>query len=114
MYGIDETQQIMFDETTAMNMQGMGYNGMGGVTSMGFGLGMGLDGTYPILSPSRASPRSQGSADNGERFSRKVFVGGLPPDIDEGKHLLMCCIGAYQKFNSNSLGNFSGLIFFFC
>ncbi|KAK2712946.1 cytoplasmic polyadenylation element-binding protein 3-like [Artemia franciscana] len=83
MYGIDETQQIMFDETTAMNMQGMGYNGMGGVTSMGFGLGMGLDGTYPILSPSRASPRSQGSADNGERFSRKVFVGGLPPDIDE-------------------------------
>lgn len=21
-----------------------------------------------------------------ERFSRKVFVGGLPPDIDEGKH----------------------------
>jgi hypothetical protein len=23
--------------------------------------------------------------DKGERFSRKVFVGGLPPDIDEGK-----------------------------
>ena len=22
---------------------------------------------------------------NGERFSRKVFVGGLPPDIDEGQ-----------------------------
>jgi hypothetical protein len=22
--------------------------------------------------------------DTGERFSRKVFVGGLPPDIDEG------------------------------
>jgi hypothetical protein len=21
-----------------------------------------------------------------ERFSRKVFVGGLPPDIDEGKN----------------------------
>ncbi len=25
-----------------------------------------------------------GSGDTGERFSRKVFVGGLPPDIDEG------------------------------
>jgi hypothetical protein len=24
------------------------------------------------------------SGDTGERFSRKVFVGGLPPDIDEG------------------------------
>ena len=23
-----------------------------------------------------------------ERFSRKVFVGGLPPDIDEGKLLI--------------------------
>lgn len=22
-----------------------------------------------------------------ERYSRKVFVGGLPPDIDEGIHL---------------------------
>lgn len=34
-------------------------------------------------SPSRSSPHSQGS-EGGERFSRKVFVGGLPPDIDEG------------------------------
>ena len=24
------------------------------------------------------------AGDSGERFSRKVFVGGLPPDIDEG------------------------------
>jgi len=24
--------------------------------------------------------------DQGERYSRKVFVGGLPPDIDEGKN----------------------------
>ena len=39
----------------------------------------------PLQSPSRSSPRSQGS-ENGERFSRKVFVGGLPPDIDEGKN----------------------------
>lgn len=36
-----------------------------------------------LNSPSRSSPRSQGSSDLGERFSRKVFVGGLPPDIDE-------------------------------
>lgn len=38
----------------------------------------------PLSSPSRSSPHSQGS-ETGERFSRKVFVGGLPPDIDEGK-----------------------------
>ncbi|KAK6639515.1 p21-activated kinase 1 [Polyplax serrata] len=37
----------------------------------------------PLGSPgSRSSPNSQGS-DTNERFSRKVFVGGLPPDIDE-------------------------------
>lgn len=46
-----------------------------------------LDGNnLQIGSPARSSP-SQGS-DNGERFSRKVFVGGLPPDIDEGKKIL--------------------------
>ncbi|CAH0757665.1 unnamed protein product [Diatraea saccharalis] len=33
-------------------------------------------------SPARSSPVSAGS-EHGERFSRKVFVGGLPPDIDE-------------------------------
>lgn len=42
--------------------------------------------TLPIGSPARSSPHSQGS-EGGERFSRKVFVGGLPPDIDEGKLL---------------------------
>lgn len=40
----------------------------------------------PLSSPSRSSPHSQGS-ETGERFSRKVFVGGLPPDIDEGTSL---------------------------
>jgi hypothetical protein len=40
--------------------------------------------SLPIGSPARSSPHSQGS-EGGERFSRKVFVGGLPPDIDEGK-----------------------------
>ncbi|XP_043067549.1 translational regulator orb2-like isoform X5 [Drosophila bipectinata] len=41
-------------------------------------------------SPSRLSPHSphspgclQGNMDGSARFSRKVFVGGLPPDIDE-------------------------------
>ncbi|GBP13610.1 hypothetical protein EVAR_6948_1 [Eumeta japonica] len=36
-------------------------------------------------SPARSSPVSAGS-EHGERFSRKVFVGGLPPDIDEGTY----------------------------
>lgn len=42
-----------------------------------------------IYGSSRSSPRSHSAVggnfdpQNGERFSRKVFVGGLPPDIDE-------------------------------
>uniref|UniRef100_S4RIR9 Cytoplasmic polyadenylation element binding protein 4a n=1 Tax=Petromyzon marinus TaxID=7757 RepID=S4RIR9_PETMA len=35
-----------------------------------------------LSSPSRCSPRSQ-NGEHVERYSRKVFVGGLPPDIDE-------------------------------
>uniref|UniRef100_A0A182R748 RRM domain-containing protein n=1 Tax=Anopheles funestus TaxID=62324 RepID=A0A182R748_ANOFN len=35
-----------------------------------------------LNSPARSSPHSNGS-ETTERFSRKVFVGGLPPDIDE-------------------------------
>jgi cytoplasmic polyadenylation element-binding protein len=38
----------------------------------------GLDSENHILMDSNS-----GSGDTGERFSRKVFVGGLPPDIDE-------------------------------
>ncbi|TMW40610.1 hypothetical protein DOY81_014310, partial [Sarcophaga bullata] len=41
-----------------------------------------LDPNMKLNSPSRSSPHSQGS-DHTARFSRKVFVGGLPPDIDE-------------------------------
>lgn len=53
---------------------------MGGHLADGSG---GLVGAHqPLSSPSRSSPHSQGS-EVGERFSRKVFVGGLPPDIDE-------------------------------
>ena len=40
--------------------------------------------SIPMGSPARSSPQSQGS-EVVERFSRKVFVGGLPPDIDEGE-----------------------------
>ena len=49
-------------------------------------------------SGARSSPRSQLAAlappgashfdpNSTERFSRKVFVGGLPPDIDEGRKI---------------------------
>ena len=51
-----------------------------------------LDQTVPNLnSPSRNSPNSSSNSSHlvldgrMERYSRKVFVGGLPPDIDEGK-----------------------------
>ena len=40
-----------------------------------------LDQTVPNMSPSQGSPNSQ---ERIEHYSRKVFVGGLPPDIDEG------------------------------
>ncbi|KAK6185791.1 hypothetical protein SNE40_007944 [Patella caerulea] len=43
-----------------------------------------LDQTVPNISGSlRGSPNSQPGVEHMERFSRKVFVGGLPPDIDE-------------------------------
>lgn len=46
----------------------------------------GLDQTVPTLcTPPGASPGSQPGGDRIERYSRKVFVGGLPPDIDEGE-----------------------------
>lgn len=42
-----------------------------------------LDQTVPNMnSPARGSPNPQ-TVERMERFSRKVFVGGLPPDIDE-------------------------------
>lgn len=43
-----------------------------------------LDQTVPSLgTPPHSSPNS--GMERIERYSRKVFVGGLPPDIDEGK-----------------------------
>lgn len=42
-----------------------------------------VDPSYSALS--LVKPASQlASIDSGEVYSRKVFVGGLPPDIDEG------------------------------
>ena len=45
-----------------------------------------------FFSSSRSSPRSQSGGSGfdptgSERFSRKVFVGGLPPDIGNKTHL---------------------------
>lgn len=52
-----------------------------------------------LASPSRSSPHSQGS-ESSERFSRKVFVGGLPPDIDEGVCIVCrCACGAKRVDN---------------
>ena len=52
--------------------------------------GFGGDGSSGgFYGSSRSSPRSHSSGNydsDKERFSRKVFVGGLPPDIDEGEH----------------------------
>lgn len=40
--------------------------------------------TQPLGSPvSRSSPHGSQGSESNEPFSRKVFVGGLPPDIDE-------------------------------
>lgn len=52
--------------------------------------------SHCLPSPSRISPRSPVStagSESGERYSRKVFVGGLPPDIDEGT----CAIPAVAR-----------------
>lgn len=41
-----------------------------------------------LSSPGQISPRSPTDY-LPERYSRKVFVGGLPPDIDEGERYCM-------------------------
>ena len=40
--------------------------------------------SHHITSPHLIDKICHKNLQNGERFSRKVFVGGLPPDIDEG------------------------------
>ena len=59
-----------------------------------------LDQTVPNLSsPSQLSPSSHlAQAQLGEHFSRKVFVGGLPPDIDEGSFVVLS-LSVYSLFS---------------
>lgn len=45
--------------------------------------GHGNQGVPGVLGSTNCYPHQNG--ERIERFSRKVFVGGLPPDIDEGK-----------------------------
>lgn len=43
----------------------------------------------PSLTPGLNSPTRCQNGERMERYSRKVFVGGLPPDIDEGKQRIV-------------------------
>ena len=84
------------------NIQGHSGGVFGDVASSSGGVNSGSSGTTPFGfipgSTRNSSPRSQAGTssvmgplmgnydpNSSERFSRKVFVGGLPPDIDEGK-----------------------------
>ena len=70
--------------------------GAGGGNGGGGGSSTSNSAAYFAAAAARSSPRNQQLAALGapgashfdpnstERFSRKVFVGGLPPDIDEG------------------------------
>ena len=96
--------QLVANDDYDSNLQGHGGGGVfGDVGSSSGGNSSGPSaGTTPFNfipgSTRNSSPRSQtGSSsvigpmmgnydpNSSERFSRKVFVGGLPPDIDEGK-----------------------------
>lgn len=60
------------------------------------------------LTPGLNSPTRCQNGERMERYSRKVFVGGLPPDIDEGiKHTNHCCVilklGTYWDTSTNGL-----------
>ena len=87
------------------NIQSHSGGVFGDVTSSSGGVNSGSSGTTPFGfipgSTRNSSPRSQAGTssvmgplmgnydpNSSERFSRKVFVGGLPPDIDEGKLLI--------------------------
>jgi len=81
--GLDETGGALLDDGGHGGLGGLGMGQHPGLVGEAGGpQGMPNSG-QPLSSPSRSSPHSQGS-ETGERFSRKVFVGGLPPDIDEG------------------------------
>ncbi|XP_064630693.1 cytoplasmic polyadenylation element-binding protein 2-like isoform X2 [Lineus longissimus] len=86
----DHHDQYKVAQRYPFPMHGRGYGKRQGKSPFGFGDDNhllddgGLDQQVPnINSPSRGSPNSQSGMERIERYSRKVFVGGLPPDIDE-------------------------------
>lgn len=94
----DQSATLLEDPNAPSQLDGVGVG-----VSVGVGVGVGVGGgitasqAAPLSSPSRSSPHSQGS-ETGERFSRKVFVGGLPPDIDEGILVI-----SYRRSSARSL-----------
>lgn len=50
----------------------------------------------PSLTPALNSPTRCQNGERMERYSRKVFVGGLPPDIDEGEDTFVICWALLQ------------------
>jgi hypothetical protein len=58
-----------------------------------------------------SSPRAmQMDMNKEERFSRKVFVGGLPPDIDEGKQSVTSRLDEHFLVQRRSLPIFNGSV----
>ena len=69
----------------------------------------------PSLTPGLNSPTRCQNGERMERYSRKVFVGGLPPDIDEGGFYvstelgespatcMLCCSASRQSLCSQAL-----------
>jgi len=72
-----------------------------------------FDQTVPNLSsPSQLSPCSHvAQAQFGEHFSRKVFVGGLPPDIDEGTFVALYLSASVVTYNTKITVTFYLLYF---
>ncbi|XP_059480884.1 cytoplasmic polyadenylation element-binding protein 2 isoform X2 [Neocloeon triangulifer] len=80
--GLDESGGALLDDGGHGGLGGLGLGPHPGLVGEAGGPQGMPNSAQPLSSPSRSSPHSQGS-ETGERFSRKVFVGGLPPDIDE-------------------------------
>lgn len=91
--GLDETGGALLDDGSHGGLGGLGLGPHTGLVGEAGGPQGMPNSAQPLSSPSRSSPHSQGS-ETGERFSRKVFVGGLPPDIDEG--IFACNTGRTQ------------------
>ena len=55
----------------------------------------------PSLTPGLNSPTRCQNGERMERYSRKVFVGGLPPDIDEGKQRIVFHDSSSERSSAN-------------